>query len=400
MRALPLSARQTDQLEFANEPGFLCLSVGAWRSGKTYAAVIAFILYTQALEMPYRHFILARRLRVIEQELLPHVNSILNALGIEGRYNRTKGTLEAGNQIYTLLADNHYSSKDSLQGLTIHSALIDEATLISREFFTMALGRLTFPKSKAWATCNPQGPLHWLKTEYIDQDRVDKMIPFLQCDNPALSQEKIERDNQLLSGVFKLRMIEGLWASGEGLVYPDFQVATEPKGFTLRRTYLGVDVGSSTPSAATAISCYTKRNEKHYHVTFSKLLDSPTDTKLSDKIIEVAKQTKASCVVIDPSASSFRKELQARRKRTFSIRKGRNVYLPGIRTVGALLDTGMMTIDSECKDLIEELSSFCWDDAKQDIPVMENDHCLDALRYASMECAYRQLQPINLPTGF
>jgi len=103
--------------------------------------------------------------------------------------------------------------------------------------------------------------------------------------------------------------------------------------------------------------------------------------------------------VIDPSAASFRKELQSRRKRGFSVRRANNRYMNGIRTMGALLDTATLTIDSECIDLLNETASFVWDDSRPDTPIMENDHCLDALRYATMEVA-NDARPFTLPQGF
>ena len=72
---------------------------------------------------------------------------------------------------------------------TIHSALIDEATLMSENFFETAMSRLTFQNSKVWATCNPSFPLHYIKTKWIDQGKFLDHIQFSFEDNPALDEE-------------------------------------------------------------------------------------------------------------------------------------------------------------------------------------------------------------------
>ena len=87
--------------------------------------------------------------------------------------------------------------------------------------------------------------------------------------------------------------------------------------------------------------------------------------------------------IVDPSAASFRTELKRRMLPQYP---GDNSVLDGIRVVGSLLGKNRLRVHSACKHLIEEISGYVWDDdaAKLGIdqPLKENDHGVDALRYA------------------
>ena len=408
-----LSPKQQDLIGFANEPGAVSLSVGAVRSGKTYAATAAFTLYTQQLPIPYTHLILGRKLRQIELEVLPEIEDIARSIGAPYLYTRGDQTISMGDQKYVLAAGNDETSVDRLQGITVHSVLVDEATLVPHGFFKTAVSRMTFPDSKLWAMCNPGHPLHWLKTDWIDNGMVDQHLQFTFDDNPTLSDEVKARNRRLFSGVFAKRMVEGLWAAADGLIYPQYIVEElDSVSWTIDKTVCGVDYGVATTTAMCILQRLKHRvtGVTKYHVPVSQEIiggsdkKNKTDVELCDAILDFVEPHDVASVILDPSAASLRAEFLKRPRRP-RIRKAKNDIIPGVRLTGALLAHGELTLSERCESLVGEkgeFKSYQWDDVKDDTVVKENDHSCDALRYAVMELCQRpgRTGPVPIPEGF
>ena len=95
---------------------------------------------------------------------------------------------------------------------------------------------------------NPSGPLHWLKTEYIDKEAETNgvHVSFELADNPSLSKAYVDRIMRQYSGVFYRRMVLGEWVATTGSVYPNAEVSfKDPPGDPVYRYYISVDVASS-----------------------------------------------------------------------------------------------------------------------------------------------------------
>jgi hypothetical protein len=63
-----------------------------------------------------------------------------------------------------------------------------------------------------------------------------------------------------------------------------------------------------------------------------------------------------------------------------------NEVLDGIRFVASMFIGGTIKICRECKNLIHEMSCYCWSEKSKllgrDVPEKKNDHCCDATKYA------------------
>ena len=93
-------------------------------------------------------------------------------------------------------------------------------------------------------------------------------------------------------------------------------------------------------------------------------------------------------VIVDPSAASFIAVI--RRHGRFRVRKAKNDVLPGIRLVASLLQQGRLQVMPECRDAIREFSLYRWqEDESRDVPVKENDHAMDDIRYFCMSVLRR-----------
>ena len=396
-----LSQKQKRLISFGHREGTICLSVGVIRSGKTWASVFGFMLYTQTLDKPYTHLVLGRKSRVIELEILSTMKIVAEMLQVKYNYIGYKYTVEIGNQTYIIAAGQDELSTDRIQGITAHSALIDEGTLLPEKFFNTALSRLTFSDSKCWVTCNPSYPLHYLKTKWLDAGQCAEDYQFEFTDNPILTKETVDRYYNTFSGMFAKRMVEGLWCAAEGLIWPTFtQEADKRKPL---RTDLGIDYG---PASTTAISIFASYKGDEYSVLDSVGIKggsnrvNKTDRELADIIVDIAKKYKCGAAYLDPAASSLRTELLQRKDRGFSCRKADNNVLPGIQVIGSALTHGDLTVHPRCTSLITELDSYSWDPDKEDTILKVNDHHCDALRYVGMAKIRRVSEAVSLPDGF
>ena len=133
------------------------------------------------------------------------------------------------------------SSQDLIQGITLAGVFFDEVALMPESFVNQATGRCSVDGSKFWFNCNPSGPYHWFKVNWIDRavgyigkERAAELrakdesvknilyVHFVMDDNLSLSDEIKERYRNTYRGVFYKRYILGLWAMAEGVIYDMF----------------------------------------------------------------------------------------------------------------------------------------------------------------------------------
>ena len=407
-----MSLKQRLAAGFGREKGTLCGSVGSVRSGKTYSSVWGFGFFTQSLRRPYLHLLMGRRLKTIEVELLPHFRDLARVL--DAPYHYVQGSLTIGVQRYQVFAGNDERSPGKIQGLTIHSALLDEATLVPQAFFEMALSRLTHDDSKFWLCMNPAGPFHYLKADWIDQGRWDRALEFDLDDNPTLGEATKTRLRTSYSGVFHARMIKGLWAEAEGLIYSDW--SSEKVDYNIWRVLdarMGIDYGVSSPSAFVVLQKLVAKIEGRRVIRFHAPLavrtkvgpnsKPKTDRELVEMSLPIADLYNCSSLVHDPSASSLVAEYRAYfrevRRRRLRVIKANNDVIAGIRTVGNCLARKLITVGEDCADLEKEFEGYSWGDNEQ--PVKQEDHACDGLRYVAMDMCQRYStgDPILLPKG-
>ncbi|OYP01261.1 terminase, partial [Lachnotalea glycerini] len=141
-------------------------------------------------------------------------------------------------------------SQDLIQGITLAGCFFDEVALMPESFVNQATGRCSVDDSKYWFNCNPDGPYHWFKTNWIDK-QVEKNLLYLHFtmdDNLSLSEKIKARYRSMYSGVFFQRYIQGLWVVAEGIIYDMFDKAkhtVQSLSDLLKDTYyVSVDYGT------------------------------------------------------------------------------------------------------------------------------------------------------------
>ena len=378
--------------------GILC--DGAVRSGKTVSMVVGFFLWSMASFCGKTFAICGKTVGALRRNIVGNLQDWLGELFVIREY-RSENKLvvrdaSGRENTYYLFGGRDESSCKLIQGITLAGVLLDEAALMPKSFAEQACARCSEEGSKLWFNCNPEGPEHWLYKEWILKARQKNMLHlhFTMDDNPALSATVRQRYENLYTGIFYRRFIQGQWVVAEGLVYdfdPQLHVS-EPAGGG-GRYYISVDYGTRNPFSAglwqvTEGKAYRIREFYHNGRESGNVL---TDEEYCDALETLAGNCFVEQVVVDPSAASLIAAI--RRRGRFSVRKAKNEVLPGIRLVAALLQAGVLQISPKCRDTIREFRLYRWED-KQDADrvVKENDHAMDDIRYFCASILRRQMK--------
>lgn len=376
----------------------MVIAEGAIRSGKTIAMIDSFITWSLAKHRHQNFIIAGKSMGALKRNVLEPMFQILTAKGIDYHYHRSENPhVIIGTNTYYLFGANNEASQDILQGLTAAGAYLDEAALFPRSFVDQTIGRCSAETdgngAKVFFNCNPAGPYHWFKTEFIDKakEKLILVLHFTMDDNLSLSEKVKERFRRMFSGVFFKRYILGLWVLAEGVIYDMFRddphvVSKLP---TFQRYFVGCDYGTSNPTVFLLIGEHEEFPEKKYYVIREYYFDSrkegyqKTDEEYSKDLQEFIKDVQPSVILVDPSAASFIAQL--RKDGVTGIREADNDVLPGISNVSNMLSNLKLFIYNKCLNLIREFGSYVWDakaqDRGEDKPVKQFDHAMDALRY-------------------
>ena len=373
---------------------------GAVRSGKTVALSIGFVLWLMSAYDGQFFAICGRTIGSVRRNILGWLLPMLPSLGINANYKRAENRLELSckdksNVIYLFGAKDE-RAQDLIQGLTLAGVMFDEAALLPESFVSQATARCSVSGSKFWFSCNPLGPRHWFKTEWIDRcdERRLLVLKFHMTDNLSLSQEVLERYRTMYTGVFHRRYILGEWCVAEGLVYPMFSRERNVKSAKREnfRFFLSCDYGTNNPFALGFFGGRKEGKETILHLFSEYYHDGRkqgqmTDGEYADALEAFVERNEAKpqYIIVDPSASSFITEL---RRRGWKVIRAKNAVLEGIHAVSEAISAGRITVDESCASTLKEFDEYVWDTGAalrgEDKPCKQNDHAMDMLRYALM----------------
>jgi phage terminase large subunit len=184
-------------------------------------------------------------------------------------------------------------------------------------------------------------------------------------------------------GVFYEQEITADFVTFEGLVYPGFDRTTHVRTVDCDgwATVLGLDVGTRNPTSLSTYRYAGDRLHKEREL-YQREMDAE---QIIDATEAEYKRSRASHVVIDPSAAGLSKSLMRRGVR---VRPGINDVLIGISRVASILPN--LTIDPSCTFTLAEFESYAYPDGtkgrpEKDVPVKANDHAMDELRYVVLD---------------
>ena len=356
---------------------------GSVSSGKTWVSLVLWGFWVATMPTDKLYLMCGKSLTTLKRNCLIPLEELFGRSNFQFSTSAKEAYL-FGRRIL-LEGANDARSESKIRGLTLQGAYCDELTLFPKDFFVMLLSRLRVPGAKLIATTNPDSPEHWLKKEYIDRrTELDMLVVrFLLDDNTTLDPQYVTAVKAEYTGVFYNRFILGEWCLAEGVVYPQFdrtqhvRQLDSPQG----KWYISVDYGTLNAFSA-GLWCYDGKQAyraAEWYYSGRAQRRQLTNAQYLKHIQALAGSRSIDAVVVDPSAASFITEL---RQAGFTVRKGKNDVVDGIRRVSTALQQGKLLFSPVCQDCIREFSLYRWDEkAAEDRPIKENDHAMDDVRY-------------------
>jgi hypothetical protein len=319
-------------------------------------------------------------LRKIAQPITQKVN--------ESRLELTVASQDGG---LSLISLRGWESIETMRGMRNDFVIPDEVASY-RGFLTgwheVIRPTLTDTRGSALFLSTPKGFNHFYdlyNQESRDQDY--KSFHFTSYDNPFIPREELEKA--------KLELTEDRFAQEyladfrktEGLVYKDFDrikhvyregsKVIQPIAF-----FAGVDFGYHNPCGVPFIS---KDKDNIFYVTREWYKDHKTD----EEIAEFVSAQNFNYVYPDPEAPAAIEAMKRKGVNVREVTKSKDSIKSGISVVSELLKQGRLFIHESCENLIWEFETYAYPDKKDmrnndENPIKENDHLLDALRYALM----------------
>lgn len=361
--------------------------VGAVRSGKTFSSIRKFIDRLKH-GVPGDAMIIGVNRATIHRNILTHM---FQTLGFPCPSPMTMKTTLFGRNVYFVGAPD-ISAVTTIQGSTLAYAYIDECTCIPEPFFKMLESRLSVPGAQLFATANPEGPLHFLKKDYIDRPDLHDIITwkFNLDDNPVLDEAYKKAIRSSYTGMFYKRYILGEWAMASGAVFDtwDETLNIYENDYPSPSFYAAsLDYGTVNPTACHIAAISPNqwpqvRIEKEYYFDSEKYGRCKTDRELAMDIYEFLSLTPITSLYVDPAAASLKLEL---RNLDVPVVDANNDVLFGVKMMSKLIGGRNLVVHKDCTNLIDQIQCYAWDTKAaqrgEDKPVKLKDHATDSCRY-------------------
>ena len=366
---------------------------GPFQCGKTFSIAFGFVRLIHSFDDKDVDFIVAgQRDEFVKNTMLKGMRVACEYFDLTYTpYNHSKGyALIDDHRVYAM-AGATKGSGHKVRGKSVGGAWVDEVTKCDREFVLEVLGRLSVKGARMVLSTNPEGPSHWLKTDFIDKANEEgsdiERIKFEMADHPSPDPEYIATLKNRYVGAFNKRYLWGEWVAAEGYVYPDFHTVPPPEDTPPVSYDLAADFASSSVTHCNLIARYADGrawaiDEYRYERT------DPSQPHMEPRAL--AESIKAHVgdrtinrIIVDDAATPFKASMQA----VFGggivqpLKMDRKGVVVGIHTTASLLSQGILNIAPVCRHTARELSNYSWEEGAEDKPVKENDHACDAIRY-------------------
>ncbi|WP_413757202.1 PBSX family phage terminase large subunit [Streptomyces sp. MMBL 11-3] len=392
---------------------------GAVSSGKTIASLWAWLTFVESASTSGELVMIGKtRDAVYRNALQPLMNyEIFEDLSLQVDYNPGAPTARIFGRLVHVIGANDVKSENKIRGMTCVGAYVDEATLLPETFWDMLRTRMRAPGARIFATTNPDSPTHWLREKFIDEPEVRrsmKVFSFELDDNIHLTADYVEETKRMYSGLFYRRFILGEWCAAEGAVFDMFDRSRHVVDILppiTRWLSLGIDYGTSNPTHAVLLGmgsdgCLYAAADWRYdgRKAQRQITDLETSERLREWLGSVRppgtreRGIRPGMVAVDPSAASFHAQL---RRDGLAPRPAHNKVLSGVRILMALFAADKLRVHSSCKELLKEIDGYVWDpkatERGEDAPLKQNDHGVDALRYAVKTTQHIWRPQIDIP---
>lgn len=369
-----------------NSDWFMLINHGAKRSGKTqldndlFLAELRNVRRTaDELGIDTPQYILAGySMGNIQDNILTELS---NKYGFEFKFDKYNNFSLFGVKVVQT-SHGSISGLGRIRGMTAFGAYINEASLANQEVFDEIKARCSGKGARIIADTNPDHPEHWLLKDYIKSNASGIMSNHFRLDDNTFLDARYVRQikETTPSGMFYDRGVEGLWVSGEGVVYPDFDrekhsiTAEQVRQLRFDRVFAGVDWGWEHWGAIVVIGVTGKR----YYV----IEEHAAQHRFIDDWILTARDIIARHGDISFYCDPARTEhVAAFQKAGIRAYLANNRVLSGIEAVATLMKNDLFRIVyDECPRFRDEIYKYIWKKNSGE-PLKENDDVLCAIRY-------------------
>ncbi|MFB0841796.1 PBSX family phage terminase large subunit [Paenibacillus oleatilyticus] len=373
---------------------------GAVRSGKTVAMSFSYIVWATETFNNEQFGMAGKTIGALRRNVIGPLKRMLRSRGYFVHDNLTDNVLTVSRGLTTnyffLFGGKDERSQDLIQGITLAGMFFDEVALMPKSFVDQATARCSVDGAKFWFNCNPAGPYHWFKVEWLDElERKNALhLHFTMEDNLSLSERVKERYRRMFSGIFYKRYILGLWVLAEGVIYDmwddeenTFDDEDLIPGFKMTaRRYIAIDYGTSNPMVFLDIwddgdVCWILN--EYYYSGKEKGVQKEDSQYADDFEAFVGADDIPIYTILDPSAASFKAAL---RNRGFRVKDADNDVEDGIRNVQTMIVKRKLRVHRRnCPNFLKERASYVWDEKAgqkgKEKPLKLADHAMDTVRY-------------------
>ena len=277
-----------------------------------------------------------------------------------------------------------WESLETLRGMRFDFMVLDEVASYGgfwEGWQEVLRPTLTDTKGGCLFISTPKGYNHFYDLYNLQTTDFDyKSFHFTTYDNPTIDKEEVDKAKlELTSDRFAQEYMAD-FRKTEGLVYPEFVREwhlTEEQPKEIVERIAGVDFGYTNPSAILTIdrdAMGVYWIVKEYYKT----------GKTNIELIEYLKQERLHAVYPDNAEPDRIEEM---RRHGINVRDISKDIASGINKVRELLKANRIKINKSCVNLVSELETYSYPDKMvnrnpNELPIPENDHALDCLRYA------------------
>jgi PBSX family phage terminase large subunit len=364
------------------------LLYGSVRSGKTWISLLKWAIWVGQQAQDKQFLMVGKTITTLKRNCLVLLEELI---GDNITYSISQKKAVIFGRTVWLEGANDERSESKIRGMTLMGVYIDELTQIPQDFYLMALSRLSEKGAVFLATTNPDHPKHYVKTEIIDNDLLDKqVIKFLIDDNIFLDETYKDNLKKEYSGVFYQRFILGEFVRAEGIIFHEFANSPDrwiikredvPKRF--RSVCVGLDIGGN--GSAYAMTATGEGLDKvQYKLKAKKWQAQDLDIKHIEKFVkEFCEDVENKYnVVIERINSDHIDAIINTLNNNTKYRVGK-AYKPPLedRVVYYSKFFGLdkvKFVKGECDDLIEELQNLVFDDnSERMIPLDDGSMQID-----------------------
>jgi PBSX family phage terminase large subunit len=372
---------------------------GAIRSGKTVSMALSFVMWATESFSGENFAMCGKTVLSFRRNVWSVLKLMLISRGYKYKDHKTENYIEITKNDRTnyfyIFGGKDEASQDLIQGITLAGIFFDEVALMPESFVNQGTGRCSVDGSKYWFNCNPNGPLHWFKVNWIDKAKKKNILylHFTMDDNLSLTEEIKKRYRNNFIGVFFKRYILGLWVMAEGAIFDmwdkENEITEDELPLYIENTasrYIAIDYGTTNPMVF--LDIYDDGNtawvKREYYYDSKVEQHQKTDKQYADDLVKFVDEGPfPRCIILDPSAASFKAELRSRGLR---VKDADNEVSDGIRMTSTMIgQRKIKMVKDKCQRSIGDITSYIWDEKAaqrgEEKPVKVADHGADALRY-------------------